>query len=192
MGFSLGRDDFPNYKNFIVVPSYFTPDECDLIKITGHEFNVSTSTTVGSKKPAEFVRKSKNSWIRDQFSTRWLFTKLHKLVKEVNIAHYAFELDFMESLQFTVYEPVGSHYRYHMDFGPGTPFRKLSCVVMLDSFNDYEGGELELFCGGPPSTPLLNKGDAILFPSFIPHRVNKVTSGLRNSLVCWVHGPRFR
>ena len=36
------------------------------------------------------------------------------------------------------------------------------------------------------------RGTVIMFDSRTPHRVRKVKSGLRKSLVGWVCGPRFR
>ena len=35
-------------------------------------------------------------------------------------------------------------------------------------------------------------GSAIIFPSFINHKVNKITSGRRNTLAIWLSGPKFR
>jgi PKHD-type hydroxylase len=39
---------------------------------------------------------------------------------------------------------------------------------------------------------LMKKGTVIAFPSFIPHRVTELTSGVRKSLVGWIEGPKFR
>ena len=35
-------------------------------------------------------------------------------------------------------------------------------------------------------------GTAVLFPSFIQHRVTEITRGTRYSLVGWVNGKPFR
>ena len=37
-----------------------------------------------------------------------------------------------------------------------------------------------------------NPGTAIVFPSFINHKVEKITSGSRASLAIWMNGPKFR
>ena len=37
-----------------------------------------------------------------------------------------------------------------------------------------------------------NQGTIIVFPSFIRHRVNPVTKGIRYSLVNWFEGPAFK
>jgi len=36
------------------------------------------------------------------------------------------------------------------------------------------------------------QGTAIIFPSFLAHKVNKVKSGTRYAVVGWVHGPTFK
>jgi PKHD-type hydroxylase len=38
----------------------------------------------------------------------------------------------------------------------------------------------------------LKQGHAIIFASFLNHRVNPVTKGMRQSLVCWFGGKPFR
>jgi PKHD-type hydroxylase len=38
----------------------------------------------------------------------------------------------------------------------------------------------------------LKQGHAIVFASFLNHRVNPVTKGTRQSLVCWFGGKPFR
>ena len=88
-------------------------------------------------------------------------------------------------------------YNYHTDtaFGNDKPkemtnTRKLSAVVLLsDPEKDFTGGEFEIFLHG--KVPM-QKGQLILFPSFLAHKVNEVKSGERRSLVLWVEGPKFR
>jgi PKHD-type hydroxylase len=36
------------------------------------------------------------------------------------------------------------------------------------------------------------RGAVIIFPSYVLHRVTRVTRGVRKSLVVWVTGPNFR
>jgi predicted 2-oxoglutarate/Fe(II)-dependent dioxygenase YbiX len=56
----------------------------------------------------------------------------------------------------------------------------------LDDPKTYKGGELEFFDHGivNPSQP---QGCLCLFPSLLTHRVKKVTSGKRSTLVIWGH-----
>ena len=37
-----------------------------------------------------------------------------------------------------------------------------------------------------------NPGSAVIFPSFMHHKVEKITSGSRATLAIWMDGPKFR
>jgi PKHD-type hydroxylase len=70
--------------------------------------------------------------------------------------------------------------------------RKLSIVLALSDKTDYEGGEFKLMPHGVnPNIFKFSKGDLIAFPSWVPHKVEPVTSGKRITLVAWACGPKF-
>ena len=71
--------------------------------------------------------------------------------------------------------------------------RKLSFVVQLSDPDDYEGGNLQLLDehGGSYIAPR-QRGTVILFDSRTMHRVQKVKSGIRKSIVGWTVGPRWK
>ena len=56
-------------------------------------------------------------------------------------------------------------------------------TLQLTDGSEYEGGELELY--GKDVSYALGKGNVIIFPSFMLHKVHPVTKGLRKSLVVW-------
>jgi PKHD-type hydroxylase len=58
---------------------------------------------------------------------------------------------------------------------------------MLSNKEEYTGGVLELEGTGEMQ---MNRGDIIAFPSFIPHRVTPVTSGIRKTATLWILGNR--
>jgi PKHD-type hydroxylase len=67
--------------------------------------------------------------------------------------------------------------------------RKLSISILLNEPDiDFEGGEFEIL--GSFETNL-KKNSAIVFPSFLQHRVQTITKGTRKSLVIWAEGPSF-
>ena len=73
--------------------------------------------------------------------------------------------------------------------------RKISVSAILNE--DYEGGELQFktltpMCEEQISTVKGKKGDIIVFPSYINHRVTPVTKGTRYSIVAWYGGPPFK
>ena len=125
----------------------------------------------------------------------WIAGIMHNLFICANKEYFHFDLDHFDSdIQATKYE-VGQHYGWHTDqfeVGFGRLMRKLSMSLVLDT--EFEGGELELF------HPLLHRavkydlkpGQVCIFPSWISHQVQPVTSGTRYSLVAWMNGPEFR
>ena len=44
----------------------------------------------------------------------------------------------------------------------------------------------------PPRESLRKKGTVLVFPSFMRHKVEPVTKGIRKSLVAWIEGPHWR
>jgi len=102
---------------------------------------------------------------------------------EANRVTYNFDWDgITENIQYTEYDAeYKGHYDYHIDVGGDRQNRKISAVVMLN--DGYEGGELELY--GKDISYALGKGNVIIFPSFMLHKVHPVTKGLRKSLVVW-------
>ena len=71
--------------------------------------------------------------------------------------------------------------------------RKLSFSIQLSDPDDYEGGNLQLMDENNKSyIAPRQRGSIILFDSRTPHRVQKVRSGERKSIVGWVVGPRWK
>lgn len=97
-----------------------------------------------------------------------------------------------ENLQYGSYGPNG-HYDWHTDTFPlsGLPIeRKVSVVCLMSDPSEYEGGDLQIKLY-QEYTADLKKGDMIAFPSMLEHRVIPVKSGIRNSAVVWLNGPRM-
>ena len=86
----------------------------------------------------------------------------------------------------------GDFYDYHMDSNiyDNSSQRKLSITVQLSDSIDYVGGDFEFSkdIGKLDQKKLREKGTILVFPSFLYHRVTKVTKGERFSLVGWYEG----
>ena len=122
-----------------------------------------------------------------------------KYVTHANCKVYNFDLTRLGDCQFAVYSSgTSDFYDWHVDsLGTGeVQDRKVTMVVQLSDPEDYEGGELEFKFFNEGATEdkqlLKQRGTVITFPSFVPHRVTKVTKGIRKSLVFWMEGPAFR
>ena len=175
------------YKPFhITLPNSF----CDRIIKENESLDI-IDGTVESKD--ENRRSSKISWIpKDKFPK-----ELPQCIDSANKL-YNFSLHEFESLQYSRYEE-GDHYDWHVD-NHSKPYnngmiRKLSFSICLN--DEFEGGDFDL---GRPSpltgktnieTFKLKKGEMIIFPSNTWHKVDKVTKGIRKSLVGWVVGKPF-
>jgi PKHD-type hydroxylase len=95
--------------------------------------------------------------------------------------------------QFTEY-PEGGFYDWHMDTDVNMrhepPVRKISMTLLLNHPSEFEGGDLELM--SPGKFKKLEQGHAMIFASFLNHRVAPVTRGIRQSLVMWFGGKPFK
>lgn len=136
------------------------------------------------------VRNSKVGFFNAN-TDAWLFHMLWGYMTKANInADWNFDIEGQQPPQFTTYEK-DYFYDFHED---GTfhqdGMRKLSMTVILSDSANYDGGEFVFETG--EDEVFKNQGTVIVFPSFIRHRVNLVTKGIRYSLVNWFDGPAFK
>lgn len=64
--------------------------------------------------------------------------------------------------------------------------------MQLSDSSEYEGGSFEFMEVEQPQEEAKTKGTALIFPSYLQHRVTPVTEGVRKSLVAWFSGPRWQ
>ena len=142
------------------------------------------------------VRSSSVKWIPKNEEWIWLYEKLMDMANIANNEVWKFNLiSAPELIQYTeYYASEGGHYDWHQDIGPGIGSqRKVSITVQLSEADEYEGGELEMWSGGDAvATAEKGAGVVFIFPSYMMHRVTKVTKGTRRSFVLWVGGDHYR
>ena len=153
---------------------------------------------IGENEENLQVRSSSIKWIPPNENWFWLYEKMIKLITEANDALWHFDLhNITDNIQYTeYYAENGGHYTWHQDFGPGEMSkRKISITVQLSDSDEYEGGDLEYFQGGNPDNAVKaprGKGVVFIFPSYMMHRVTKITKGVRRSFVLWVGGEHYK
>ena len=194
---------------------YFTDIPSDVINIIETDIKEYFDSSLENSKLHEGVidtnrRKSKNTWIP---TTHWVSGFLWHYVMMANRENFLYDLKNIdaEKLQYTVYQE-GNFYDWHNDAGLQNAYvpsnsdihgnfiqencelvRKLSFSLQLSDPEDYEGGQLQLLDEeGKSYIAPKRKGSLILFDSRTPHRVRKVTRGIRKSIVGWVVGPRWK
>lgn len=184
----------------ICVNDVFNKDELEkIIEISTKISLVDGVTNDGIIGP----RVSKINHQRPNESNQWIFDKLNQLIMHFNWDSFGYDISGYEFYQYAEYrmEDAG-HYDYHVDImfnGDnlqsiyGIETRKLSMTLLLNEPGvDFEGGEFYVNLSDDGSAVDLKAGTAILFPSWLMHKVAPVTKGVRKSLVVWVIGPKFR
>lgn len=139
-----------------------------------------------------WINGGSSPWVRDLI---WQYA----LKGREKIHNNEIQLEGCYQIQFTTYFGAkGGFYNLHHDIDwCTTPLhRKLSIVIQLNNPGvDYEGGDFE-FLGGFPHPELQEQmktqGSILVFPSYLEHRVNRVTKGVRHSLVSWIEGPLWK
>ncbi len=110
-----------------------------------------------------------------------------------NIWHY--ELTGPSQFELLHYDGNESGYETHQDtmyFDNGL-CRKLSIVTLLSDTDNFEGGKFYIQYDGVEKTYIdLKKGSVIIFPPYLLHGVEPVTSGERIAISGWLTGPNFK
>lgn len=174
---------------------YFTSQECDRIIEQGSKLP-SVQSYLGSDRLIDTsIRQNQVAFFQNSDSdVHWIYQKVSQAVKDINKQFWNFDLNILETLQFTIYDKPDDFYTNHIDMSFGTvEQRKLSVSIQLSDPDTYQGSNLEFMqCGDRYYEPIRNRGTIIMFPSFMQHRVSPLISGTRYSLVSWVIGPPFR
>lgn len=157
---------------------------------------------VGISDRDKKLRDSRIVWLED----KWIFEYVTNLFSQINKnLGWNFSLIGPEPAQFTIYRE-GHFYGWHQDIRHSIDTdmtRKISMVIPLSDSSDYEGGDLEFYDSLiKPSKTKKNaivtderfrqKGNVIVFPSYVFHQVTKVTKGERLSLVIWCQGESWK
>ena len=188
----------PKWKSWVVKTTtpLFTPEQCQKIIDCGRR-QTPQQAKVGISKPGGGTDTKKRvttiSWIPFK-EMKPMYNDLDNFIQRANENHFGFgDIQITEQAQFTEY-PEGGFYDWHMDCDVNMqyepPVRKISMTLLLSPENQFEGGDLELMAPGKKAK--LKQGHAIIFASFLNHKVNPVIRGVRQSLVVWFGGKPFR
>ena len=188
----------PKWKSWIVETTtpLFTPEQCQMIINCGRR-QKPQKAQIGMNRPGGGLDTKKRvttiSWIPFK-EMEPMYNQVNQFIQQANLNHFGFgDIQITEQAQFTEY-PEGGFYDWHMDcdvnMAHEPPVRKISMTVLLSPENQFEGGDLEVMAPGKKAK--LKQGHALMFASFLNHRVAPVTRGVRQSLVMWFGGKPFR
>jgi PKHD-type hydroxylase len=184
-----------NPQEFYWYQNGFSKEELDKIYKDVAELPFQEAATF-SNDSDKSVRSSSVKWIPQDEKWQWLYKRLMELAVEANDTLWKFDLiSAPELIQYTeYYDSEEGHYDWHQDIGPNEgSLRKVSITVQLSEADEYEGGDLQLWKGG---NSVINSargaGVVVVFPSYLMHRVSKVTKGTRRSFVLWVGGQHYK
>jgi PKHD-type hydroxylase len=176
-------------------PAAFSPEECDRIVMIAQTAPARDARLVGQTQDHN-LRRADLVWLDDVPGSDWVMDRIIDIVRAANRDRFGFDLQsFAESAQVARYDAAREgHFDWHSDIGDGplARQRKLTMVVQLSEPDAYEGGRLEVMPSAHVQVASRERGDAMIFPSFLLHRVTPVTGGQRQSLTIWAHGPAFR
>jgi len=184
------------FANIVTWDGVFSAEEAQKIIEICEAEELRKGTVMDANKSSE-GRISNINFHHPNDKTGWIFERLNRFLAEVNDKFFGLDLVGFDFFQFSTYDAKEKgHYDWHIDSSLNVIdhdthglHRKMSLTILLN--DDFEGGEFEVNTGKPEIVPCL-RGRAIVFPSFILHRVKPVTMGVRKSLVVWVLGKRWK
>lgn len=174
-----------------VLPNAVSNQDIDRIISLRSEYKIETGKTENGD--AEKYRRSKLIYFHPDHEL-WLFNIIGTIAEWGN-QFFKFDLDQVETAQYTEYDAsYQGKYDWHIDsYNIHTDMqRKLSMTIQLSDENEYEGGDFVLEVEPDSKYNIKQKGTAIIFPSYLRHKVTPVTKGNRKSLVSWIQGREFK
>tara|TARA_R110002012_G_C11607230_1_gene607848 strand:+ start:1076 stop:1627 length:552 start_codon:yes stop_codon:yes gene_type:complete len=170
------------------------PDVIDAIKKRAEDVPQQDATIFSGEEKNDGIRRSQVKWLSHDNAVRQF---LWQYIQQANRNAFGFDIDNVGDIQYTEYDEADEgHYDWHHDINWAEDkaySRKLSITVQLTDSSDYEGGNFEFAEVPTPDAEAYKKlGTALIFPSYLKHRVTPVTKGKRISLVGWFEGPRWK
>lgn len=177
----------------------FSPPECQALIRLGEAKGL-TQGAIGNGIDGKFevndsYRQVRTSRLMPE-DAPWAFDRIVERTDSTNREHFRYDITGMyEGLTFLRYdfeEGKPGKYDWHQDIGGGIcSLRKLSMSAQLSDPSEYDGCRLRLFTNMDFDPGRVALGDAVIFPSYLPHCVTPITRGRRYALVAWIGGPQF-
>jgi predicted 2-oxoglutarate/Fe(II)-dependent dioxygenase YbiX len=167
----------------------FTKEECRLIEENTIDELWMPIKVHGDTKLHEGFRQKLRGDV-----TGFPFDKIRDVTKSANDQIYNFDLlgiidqDFPQVYKYT----ENCYYDWHIDVNLLAPTRKMTWIVNLSDETEYEGGDIEFLNTDTSDHNIKNIGKILIFPAFVPFKINKVTKGEMKIIIGHVHGALFK
>ena len=189
-----------DFNNFYYFPQVFSNEEIsnlDQLVTQNYKFQKGQVGNIELDTLDSTVYNNRDiAYLPPDNNTKGLYEKLEKLVIQANEELFNFSITQVTDLiHYVIYPENGGYLDWHMDIGKfQVNRRKLALTVQLSDPTEYDGGEFEIWFGSKEKfiTVPRQKGDVIIFPTFLMHRIKPITRGQRKALVFWTGGEPFR
>lgn len=167
----------------------FSKEECEQIISACVEELWLPSTVIGELE----LHQSKRQKLRGDIAG-FPFLNIRDVTKNANNKIYDFSLlgiidqDFPQVFQYA----ENDFYNLHLELNPMAPSRKLTFIVNLTDDSTYTGGEIEFLNMDSSTVNINEQGSCLIFPSFMPYKINKVTKGIKHVIIGHVHGALYK
>tara|TARA_B100001939_G_scaffold255589_1_gene222494 strand:- start:2471 stop:3052 length:582 start_codon:yes stop_codon:yes gene_type:complete len=156
---------------------------------------------IGQKNisPHDVLDSMRNGIYREVDSIDFLNNLILGYVNQVNEEVFRFDIEKLGPMTYTNYgkydDKGGNHKCWHMDANFHNNLRlqkKLTVHIQISDTTECEGGDF-LFhdVENPPKEELRRKGTVLVFPSYLKHKITKVTKGEYRNITGFVLGPAW-
>ena len=165
--------------NFKIYKNVFTDEHIDYI-LNSVDNNAYVSGKVGNRINLKQKRR-KDLFITNDNLLKYIDNNFYEKLYEDIKLNFS-DIKYREIWKLGYYNHIDKgFYNLHTDTARETKYRVTSCVSMLSNATDYEGGELHF--PDLKKTFKLDKGETIVFDSYLMHGVREVTGGNRTVLI---------
>ena len=183
---------------YLYFSNFLSKEECNRIIEEGEKDL--KSSLIGTNAIENFeYRKTEVSFIKNGSSVQDLMQKTVNHLIDIGFQYYGTRLTDVEPIQYAKYGK-GMFYDWHVDTATTLNDlkvfkRNVSASLVLSNKKEYTGGSLQMILSNsfnrktntfdPKDVVDQEQGTLVVFPSSFIHRVTKVETGTRKSLVFW-------
>lgn len=171
------------FDKFKVFESFLTKKECDeILNKCLSELSLSVAEVYDDKVSNSVVNNRRKSKVAFTQITEFDEKIYDKLQQFINVKGFNPKLS---SYQFTEYKK-GDYFSWHTDSSE-TMYRERFITIAIQLNDVFTGGEFDVRIDNEEIQMKSGIGNLFVFPSSTSHRIREIKSGVRYSIVNWLH-----